>query len=86
MRETVFYAVDSYGLRGKDWRLSGGGPGGETLDEAYNRIKEDIDRIRQLGGFDPTKIKFIIRKTVSVETVEEEITGSDFTALMLKTA
>jgi hypothetical protein len=72
------YYQDSY------WRLDGSGPGGNTYKLACTRVKEDIERMKKNGNFDPAKIKICIKKIVTVEAIEEELTGSDFTALMLK--
>jgi hypothetical protein len=68
------------------WRSNGVGPGGSTIESAHKRVKEDIDRMKANHGFDPSKIKIVIKKIVSVEQNVEFITGSDFTAFMLKTA
>ena len=87
----TFYTVESYWWyesgyhQAPYWRMEGSGPGGNTIEDAHKRVKEDLKRFAE-NKADLSKIKFKIKKIVTVESVEEELTGSDFTALMLKTA
>jgi hypothetical protein len=90
--EVIHYTVETYAWESLHisqepfWRNCGTGPGGNTIDAAHKRVKEDIDRMKTNGHFDPSTIKIVIKKTVSTEQNVEVLTGSDFTAFMLKTA
>jgi hypothetical protein len=70
------------------WAVTGSGPGGNTIEEAYKRVKQDIKRMNGTGhaSFDSQTVKIKITKIEEIKTTAEEITGSDFTAFMLKTA
>ena len=57
-----------------------------SIEDARGQIKRKVEHLKRGSRFDFTQIKFVIMKTISVETVEEELTGSDCTALMLKVA
>ena len=87
----TFYTVENYWWydpgyhQDPYWRLDGSGPGGNTLQDAHKRVKEDLKRFAE-NKADLSKIKIRIKKTISTDLVEEELIGSDFTALMLKTA
>ena len=87
----TFYTVESYwwcepGHSQKGhWSATGSGGMYHTVPDAHKRVKEDLKRAME-NKCDPSKIKFKIKKIVKVESTEEELTGSDFTALMLKTA
>ena len=85
-RTYCFYMVECYNcLNPKDpvWRLVGSGHGGNTLKDAYKRVKEDLKRFAE-NKADLSKIKIKIKKTVTTESIEDELTGPDFTALILK--
>lgn len=64
------------------WSASGSGPGGNTLEEAYARIKKDAGRI---GAKNINKVKFKIEKTIETTEPIEELSGTDLTALILRT-
>lgn len=91
MREYTFYTVQSYWWYDPGynqicfWRETGSGPGGNSIEEAYTRVKKDIERYIE-NGVDLTKVKFRITKTVKIDTIEDELLNEDFTALILKTA
>lgn len=86
----TYYTIESAGWyepggdRGGYWRAGGGGGMYITIPAAYERVKQDLKRAIE-NKCDPEKIKFTIKKIVTIESVEEELTGSDFTAFMLKT-
>jgi hypothetical protein len=90
----TFYEVVTYGWVTAQneqtgyWGVAGSGPGGNTIEEAYKRVKQDIKRMNGTGytSFDPQTVKVKITKIEEIRTTVEEITGSDFTAFMLKTA
>ena len=65
-------------------QVAGGGMY-NTIPAAYERVKEDLNRAVE-NKCDLSKIKFVVKKIVTTESVEEELTGTDFTAFMLKTA
>lgn len=73
------YGQDSY------WCAGGGGGMYNTIPAAYERVKKDLKRAIE-NKCDLSKIKFAVKKIVTTESVEEELTGSDFTVFMLKTA
>ena len=87
----TYYTIESYGWyepgHGQDsyWSLSGSGGMYNAISDAHKRVKEDLKRAIE-NKWDLSKIKFRIVKVVKTESTEEELTGSDFTALMLKTA
>jgi hypothetical protein len=87
----TFYTVETYWWyypghhQDPYWLIAESGPGGNTIEDAHKRVKEDIKRFVK-NKTDLSKIKIRIKKTVTIESVEEELIGSDFTALMLKTA
>ena len=86
----TFYTVESYSwyepIHGQGrWIASGSGGMYNTIPKAHIRVKEDLKRAME-NKCDLSKIKFRIVKVVNTESTEEELTGSDFTALMLKTA
>lgn len=86
----TFYTVESYWWydpgyhQDPYWRVDGSGPAGNTIEEAHKRVKEDLKRFAE-NKADLSKIKIKIKKTITIESVEEELIGSDFTALILKT-
>ena len=87
----TYYTVESYWWydpghhQDPYWRACGSGPGGNTIQEAHKRVKADLKRFAE-NNADLSKIRIKIQKIVSIESTEEELVGSDFTALMLKTA
>lgn len=86
----TFYTVESYWWyessyhQAPYWRFDGSGPGGNTIEDAHKRAKEDLKKFAE-NKTNLSKIMIRIKKTVTIETTEEELTGPDFTALMLKT-
>jgi hypothetical protein len=66
------------------WSASGSGGYCHTISAAYIRLKEDLE-IAIKNKCDLSKVKFTIKKIITIESDEEEYTGSDFTAFMLKT-
>jgi hypothetical protein len=59
----------------------GSGPGGITVKEAYTRIGRDMAIIDTV---DLDKVKFVIKKTVQIEDVEEEVLGAHASLFLLK--
>jgi hypothetical protein len=64
------------------WSMMGSGPGGKTIEEARERVKQDMERIG-IERLD-RKVKFRITKTVEVEETAEEVLGNEATFFMLK--
>ena len=64
------------------WAECGSGPGGYTIDQARKRLQEEIVRV----GSDKldNKVKFIIKKTVEVTEIAEEVLGSKASFFLLK--
>jgi hypothetical protein len=64
------------------WTACGTGPGGNTIEEARDRVRKEMDRI----GIEhlTSKVKFRITKTVEVEEVAEEVMGNEASFFMLK--
>lgn len=87
----TYYTVESWNWyepgHGQDpyWCEGGGGGLYNTIYWAQKRVKEDLKRAIE-NECDLSKIKFKIKKVVETKSTEEELTGEDFTALMLKTA
>lgn len=88
----TYYIVESFSWydpgygQDSDWWCAGGGGGMyNTIPAAYERVKKDLKRAIE-NKCDLSKIKFVIKKIVTTESFEEELTGTDFTAFMLKTA
>ena len=87
----TYYTVESYGWhepgQSQDgyWRGGGGGGMYVTIPAAYERVKADLKRAIE-NKCDLSKVKLTIKKIVTTESVEEELTGPDFTVFMLKTA
>ena len=83
----TFYTVHSlYWNEGSEyvapyWATGGCGPGGKTIEEAHQRVCEDMKRI-QPDMLD--KVKFKITKTTKVEEDVEEIPGTHASFFMLK--
>ena len=83
----TFYTVETLAWRDfpqseGHWSMMGSGPGGNTIEEARNRVKQDIERagIERLDR----KVKFRIVKTVEVEEIAEEVLGNEASFFMLK--
>lgn len=87
----TYYNIESFDWyepgNGQDgwWRQVSGGGGHLTISAAHIRLKEYLERA--IGNkCDLSKVKFKIKKIVTIQSDEEEYADSDFTAFMLKTA
>ena len=83
----TYYTVDVLAFREFEyseghWSINGTGPGGNTIEEARERVKKDMERIgsKRLDR----KVKFRIIKTVQIEEAVEEVLGSEASFYMLK--
>jgi len=83
----TFYTVETLAWREftdseGHWSMMGSGPGGRTIEEARDRVKEDMKRagVKNLNS----KVKFRIVKKVEVEEIAEEVLGSEASFYMLK--
>ena len=87
-RTQTYYIVEVYDLYAPNsdtepyWRAMGSGPGGNTLNEAHERVRKDMVRagIENLNN----QVKFVIKKTVEVTEVVEEVNGAEASFFMLK--
>lgn len=86
-RTHTYYTVSTHTLRrfpggAAYWAECGSGPGGNTLEEAQDRVRKDMARVG-LGRLD-NKVKFVITKTVEVRERVEEVLGSQSSFFLLK--
>ena len=83
----TFYTVETLAWREftdseGHWSMMGSGPGGRTIEEARDRVKEDMKRagVKNLNS----KVKFRITKKIEIEETAEEVLGSEASFYMLK--
>ncbi len=86
-RTHTYYTVETLAWRDfpqseGHWSMRGSGPGGNTIEEARERVKKEIERVG-IERLDH-KVKFRITKTVQVEETAEEVLGNEASFFMLK--
>jgi len=64
------------------WSECGSGPGGRSIEEAQERVRKDMVRVG-IENLD-NRVKFVIKKTVEVTEVVEEVNGAEASFFMLK--
>jgi hypothetical protein len=86
-RTHTYYTVSTHVLRefpgsGPFWSENGSGPGGRSIEEAQERVRKDMVRagIKNLNN----QVKFVIKKTVELTEVIEEVNGAEASFFMLK--
>jgi hypothetical protein len=84
----TFYRVDTFIYKEKlgYWSSAGSGPGGKTLEEAYTRVREEMAYLDLNNKKQLKNIKYKIEKIVTTTEVVEEISATESSFFILKTA
>ncbi len=68
------------------WAPTGSGPGGKTLEEAYARVREEMTFLDLHNKKLLKNVRYKIEKTITTTEIVEEISATEASFFILKTA